>query len=105
MAGETTKPKRRKTRQRAPRGTGTIFFNERRQRWVGRKPVGRSPTGKTLYKEFWAETQGEVVKKLEAATPPGPEITVASWANRWLESISVRTGTRADYLVSFDNHI
>jgi integrase len=50
-----------------------------------------------VYKEVWGKTQGEVVKKLAAAGPPGDETTVASWVARWLETLALRPRSVADY--------
>lgn len=105
MTGEQTKARKRKTRQRAPRGTGTIFFHEGRQRWVGRKPVGRTATGTTKYREVWGETQGEVVQKLALAGPPGPDTTLSAWAERWLAGLQNKPATEALYRRSVRLHI
>jgi integrase len=87
----------RKPATRAPRGTGTVFFNETKQRWVGRAQVGRKPNGKPLYREVWAKTQGEVVRRMRAAEPPGPDTTVAAWAERWLTSLTNRKQSAKSY--------
>jgi integrase len=89
-------PKREK-KTRAPRGTGTIFYNKRRRYWVGRLPVGRDLKGRTTYLERTGRTQKEVVAKLRAAGPPGPDVTVAEWVARWLEDLGVRPGTEDNY--------
>ena len=91
-------PKKR-TNRRA-RGTGSIFFHEARQRWVGRKIVDGARV------ERWGLTQADVVKKLDAVGPADRNaITVAGWAACWRETLNVRPGTRHDYLVSVDQHI
>src|SRR5262245_10419870 len=95
MDSKESRLRRRKGRR--ARGTGSIFFNDAKQRWVGRAVVGRSPTGKTLYVERWGKTQAEVVAKLAAAKAPGPDTTVSAWAARWLAGISVRPSTRDNY--------
>lgn len=102
---DTPKPKKsRKRKGRRARGSGAVFFSEARQRWIGRRVVGRTATGRTLYKEVWGKTQAEVMAKLADAGPPGPDVTIAAWAKRWLESVRVRTGTRAGYLNTLDKH-
>lgn len=106
MGGEEVKPRRpKKPRGRRARGTGSIFFNGKKDRWVGRKVVGRSPTGRTLYKEYSGRTQAEVVRKLAAATAPGPGTTVGGWAALWVASLQVRPATRSDYELSVSSFI
>jgi integrase len=87
-------PKEKKTRR--ARGTGSIFFDQRRNQWVGRAPVG-ARNGRTLYREVRAATQARVVELLRKAEPPGPDTTVAAWCDRWLESLTVRPQTRDLY--------
>ena len=84
-------------RSRRARGTGSIFYHEGRGRWVGRLPVGRTPEGRTVYRECSAPTQAELVKLLADLKPPGPDTTVAQWADRWLKSVTVRASTFGDY--------
>lgn len=100
------KPEKKPKRRRA-RGTGTIFPAVRRGRkiWIGRRPIGRNAAGKTLYREVWADTQGEVVKKLAEAGPPPPGLTVADWVARWLKSVQVKPRTEANYRDDFTRHI
>jgi integrase len=88
-------PKKKKTRR--ARGSGSIFFHEARQRWVGRVRVGTKPNGKPLYRECWGATQGEVVKRMAAAQPPGPDTTVRQWAERWLTTLTNRVQTAVSY--------
>jgi integrase len=94
-----------KSKSRRARGNGSIFFNERRGRWVGRRPVGKTVTGKTVYRECWGRTQAEVVKRLAAAAPPGPDATVNAWAARWWEGVSVRPTTRTNYTHCIEGHV
>lgn len=89
----------KKRKGRRARGTGSIFFHEGRQRWVGRRVIG----GVRI--ERWGETQGEVVKKLDAATPPGPGTTVETYAEMWYEGLTVRSSTKADYRHTLDRFI
>lgn len=86
---------------RRARGTGTIFFSQRRGCWVGRLPVGRGIGGKTVYVERTADTQRGVIEKLKKAGPPGDNTTVGDWCDRWLEASDVRAGTRLTY----SNHV
>lgn len=98
-------PKKKRKSRRA-RGTGSIFYHEGRGRWVGRKVVGKTPAGKSVYVERWGATQGEVVRRLDEAGPPDPNvITVAGWAARWRDTLNVRPSTKHDYLVSIDQHV
>jgi len=99
-----TKRSRKSTTRRA-RGTGSIFYHEGKESWVGRVVVGRLPSGKPKYREFWGKTQGEVVKKMAAAEAPGPGTTVAGWVGRWWDTHTVRPSTRINYRERLDNHI
>lgn len=82
---------------RRARGSGSVFFNKRRGKWVGRVVVGRKANGKPLYVEVWASTQAEVVKRMASALPPGPEVTVADWSARWLATLTNRAQTGLSY--------
>lgn len=100
-------PKDRRGKGRRARGTGTIFPATRRGKpvWIGRKPVGRTAAGKTVYREVWGKTQAAVVKKLAAAGPPGEDTTVAELVARWLPTLTVRVSTKAGYVENLDQHI
>lgn len=74
-----------------------MFYSESRGRWVGRVPVGRKPGGGTLYREVWGRTQGEVVRRMAAAAPPGPDVTVREWADRWLTTLTNRDQSARSY--------
>ena len=63
-------PAKKSTKRRA-RGTGALFFSEKRQVWIGRVQVGRLASGAPLYAERSARTQAACLKKLAAAGPPG----------------------------------
>ena len=91
MAVKPAKRKRAKGKPRRARGTGSIFFHEKRQTWVGRKVVGAKIV------ERWGKTQGEVVKKLSSIGTPSATISVEAWAARWLETLTIRPATRASY--------
>src|SRR4051812_42083358 len=95
----------RQSKGRRARGSGSIFFNESKQRWVGRKVVGKTATGKPVFKEVWAKKQSDVVKKLADVGPPGEDTTVTAWAARWLKTLSVRPATLANRTEDLDNHI
>lgn len=95
----------KKRKGRRARGSGSIFFHEGRQRWVARVVVGRKPNGKPLTREVWGRTQGEVVKRLAALKPPGPDITVSAWVTRWLATLTNRPATRKNYTDRSNAHI
>lgn len=50
-------------------------------------------------------TQGEVVKKMAAATPPGPDVTVAGWVAHWWPTVTNRPTTRKNYRQLLDGHV
>lgn len=85
------------SRGRRARGTGSIFYSEKRGLWVGRRIVGRSAGGFTSYQEVTAFTQGGVIKRLAEIAPPSATTTLADWGNRWLASLSVRPSTQTSY--------
>jgi integrase len=93
--------------KRRPRGTGQLYFDERRRLWVGRVPlVGkRTKTGRLCYREVTAPTQAEVLSRMRSVGPPGESTTVAEWAQRWLDSSSVRDSTRDTYGFTVKNYI
>lgn len=96
-------------KQRAPKGTGTVFYSKRRRCYVARKPIGTKLTKggkrKTLYLERTGKTEREAIRRRDDALPPGPKTTVAEWAARWLESASVREQTRDLYQQSVNLRI
>lgn len=96
---------RKSKKSRRARGSGSIFFNAARQRWVGRLVVGKKPNGKPLTVEVWGRTQGEVVRRMATAKPPGPEVTVGAWVTHWLTTLTVRGSTRRGYTARATDHI
>jgi integrase len=100
-------PKKPAKRSRRVRGSGGVFPVRRRGRtvWLGRLPVGRTPAGRTVYREVSAPTAAEALRKLALLKPPSPTLTVAEWADRWLESVHVRPSTRDSYSSSVRNYI
>lgn len=93
-------------RTRRARGTGSLFWSDSRQLWVGRKPVGRTPGGRTSYAEVTARTQAECVRRMAAAGPPAPTDTVAAHAAAWLRDLpAVRRLTRDTYRAAVEKHI
>lgn len=90
---------------RGPRGEGTVFPDKRRGGFRGKVPVGRYSDGRTRYKEVWGATQAECVAAKKRVQPPGPEVTVKEWAERWLAGLTNRPSTRAVYAHSMNRHI
>lgn len=72
-------------------GTGSIFRTTRRGKtvWIARGPGGKP--------EVWAPTQAEAVRRLAAVRPPGPDVTVGQWADRWEASLQVKPATVRSY--------
>ncbi len=95
------KPKPRKPR--GPRGAGSIYPN--RGGWRGKVLIGKKPDGKPHYVYRWARTQTALMEKLKAVRPPGPQTTVAEWAERWLASSTARGSTRADLRHTLDRFV
>jgi integrase len=93
----------RKTRR--ARGTGSIFPDKRRGGYVARVPIGKHANGKTRYREVRAATQTEVVAKMKLVAPPGSDITVGEWADRWLAGSRIRPATMASYKVAVEHRI
>ncbi len=81
---------------RGTKGLGSVFPDARRGGWRGKLPVGRAG-GKTLYREFAGATEAEVVRKMREAAPPGPEVTVAEYAARWLKTLDLAASTVEAY--------
>lgn len=92
-------------KSRRARGTGSIFPDKRRGGWVGKVPVGRYPNGRTKYTEVRGETQAEVVEAMKKVRPPGPDVTVAEWADRWLATSGAQPPTLADYKHTVEKHV
>lgn len=90
--------------ERGTRGLGTVFWNEKRQRWIGRKPIGTTPDGRTLYVQRSDPDHKALVKKMREAEAPGDDITFKEWATRWLDSLDVRESTLESYRRSLLDH-
>lgn len=80
---------------RRARGSGTVFWSQTRQRWVGRRTVG----GRRIERSH--PRQAECVRLLELASPPTSAITLQGWVDRWLPTHSDRPGTAETYRISF----
>lgn len=95
--------KSRKTRR--ARGTGSIFFDARRQRWVGRVLVGRKPDGTPQYVTRSHSNQTELLKLLDGLKAPTARTTVADWSRRWLESLDLAPKTLDSYRLSVRDYL
>lgn len=99
--------KKAKPLSRRARGSGSIFFSESKGRWVGRKVVGHTATGKRITRQVVGQTQAAVVKALEGIGPAGPEVTFAAWSERWLKGLGSRRrpGTVANHEEALRLHL
>ena len=93
----------KKKSSRRVKGTGTIF--RRGGKWVGRVIIGRRADNSPRYAERRADTQSELLKKLDAIRPPGSDVTLAAWARRWLDADDTRPNTRSARKTSVEKHI
>lgn len=96
-------------KRRGGKGTGTVFYDRRRGRWVAQLTVGHDPaTGlpRKITRVFPTRKEAEAWRVEQAARLHkgllgSPEaITVREWASRWLEGKAqeVRPRTLALYL-------
>lgn len=95
----------RKKKTRRARGSGSIFFSKPRGLWVGRVPCGHTKGGYTRYRELSDPDQRRLVERLKKVLPPGPDTTVAEWAERWLAESSARPSTLSTYSYTVRNWI
>jgi integrase len=96
---EAVKPKKQ------ARGTGTVFWHETREVWIGRRIVGRKRNGDPHYVERSHRDQAEMLRRLALAEPPGPNSTVSSFADEWLKDMQCRPRTRSARVNSVEKHI
>lgn len=90
----------KRKRTRGAKGLGTAFESEARGCWVARKPVGtkiRNGKRVTVYVERTGATQAEAIRRCDAAGPPPANVTVAQFAERWLDEVAVRSRTLRTY--------
>lgn len=87
-----------KAKSRAPRGTGSVFPDNRRGGWVAKVPVGRKPNGRLKYVEVRAPTQAEVVEERKKVEPAKSTTTLADWVVRWAKTLGQRAQTKDVYL-------
>lgn len=84
-------------RPRRPRGTGTLFLDQRRGVWVARAH-GR---------EFRSPDRDKAAGWLRTAAPPDPGegVTVGEWCDRWLAALTVKEGSRKAYRIRVEERI
>jgi len=112
----STKPGQAHKKQgRSRKGTGTIYFDDKRKLYVGRLDLGRDAEGKRIRPIFYGKTEADVQAKMDAAKsdalrglPVKPEkVTVAEHFDDWLraKAASVRSSTPSKYTWLYRTHI
>ena len=91
--------------QRRAKGTGSIFWNAKRKRYVGRVPMGRNLDGSTHYVTVSDPSEAGCAAKMRDAKQPGPRTTVAEWSERWFKELTIRDSSRDDYRHTLDQFI
>lgn len=104
-------------------GDGTLYYHDKRKRWVLQVPIGRTPSGRIQRKTFYGRTQDEVLEKrrqfwigLEKNKDQAPEVanssesanndmTVNQLLDLWLDSLECEYKTLQGYKSMADNHI
>ena len=103
------------TRKRAF-GEGTIYYNEKRERWEGQFSYLDNVTQKTKRKLLTGKTQKEVAQRgkefskslSDGLMPSADKITLETWLDRWLEDYihpTVRIKSYEKYKASLDPYI
>lgn len=86
---------------RRPHGTGSVYYEEGRARWVGTYEAGWTPRGTRRRRKVTGKTEAEVRRKLIRAQrePERPATTtrptVRTWGEQWLDNLDVRPKTLA----------
>lgn len=81
---------------RRPHGTGSVYFEADRGRWVGTYEAGWTPRGTRRRRKVTGRTEREVRRKLVEAQrstqveTPAARATVRTWAEAWLEVTQTR---------------
>lgn len=79
---------------RRPHGTGSVFYDKNKDRWIGTYEAGWSKRGTRRRRQVSAKTQRgaraklrEAISKAESAEAPelGGKPTVKRWADQWIE--------------------
>ena len=107
-------------------GEGTLYYHDKRKRWVLQVPIGRTPSGRIQRKTFYGRTQDEVLEKRKQyerehyvnekaheaedsqdveAGGPDNGITVNQLLDLWLDSIDVSYRTWESYQEIAKNHV
>lgn len=96
---------RRRKSVRRVSGTGSIWFHEGRQVWIGRAVVGTYPTGKPRYQQVSDPDQRKLADKLLLVRPAGDGETVGRWLTRWLAEMKVKPATRRSRTSAVKNYL
>lgn len=103
--------------KRRGKGEGAVYFDDKRQRWVGAVDLGYDAYGKRIRKAVRAKTKSEVLKKLDEARRAHAEgtldgrnerITVARFLDDWLTTVvpeRVRPSTASGYRYQAQKYI
>lgn len=107
--------KGRKRQRRARKGTGSIYYDEKRKLYVGQISLGVDASGKRIRRTFYGKTEGEVQELIDKAKqdarsglPVLPEkLTVADHFRDWLRAkkADVRASTYTNYETYVTTHI
>lgn len=100
MAKKPGEPQSRKRKGRAPRGGGSVFFSAAKGCWVWKAVTGHRPDGSVQYTQGRARTQGEALRKRQAAEkggrrPHADRETVGEHLAHWLDDVA-KPNTRAN---------
>lgn len=76
-------------------GSGTVYYSESKQRWIGQYTIGTKPDGKPDKKTVYAKTEAECHKKLKTIIDEANKSqyvyvqkdTVSSFLNTWLTTV------------------
>lgn len=100
---------------RRGRGEGSLYWDEKRQRFVAEATVGYTPAGKRIVRRGIGKTKTDARNRLRAAirdyeaglAPTSPTATVAAVVADWLEFGlgKAKPGTQANYTILANKHI
>lgn len=93
------------TPKRRAKGTGSIFWNKKRRRYIGKVPMGRNLDGSTHYVTVSDKSEAVCAAKMREARTPGPRTTVAEWSESWFKELTIRASSRDDYRHTLDQFI
>jgi hypothetical protein len=94
-------------------GEGSIFYHERKRRWVGTITTGYDAHGQRRRRSVSARTKGALLERLQqlqtqhaTGTLPAPStVTLAAFLQTWLAAADLRPGTRAFYAGVIRTHV